>query len=392
MSAARPLDIFIIAGEVSGDHLGGALMACLRELQGGAVQFRGVGGARMTEQGLSSLFPMQDIAVMGFLPVLARLPQLIARINRTASAVIENPPDILIIIDSPDFTHRVAKKVRKRLPELKVINYVSPTVWAWRPGRARKMTRYVDHVLALLPFEPQAHRQLGGPACTYVGHSLIGQMHEFDPRAEDIARRAAQPPLLAVLPGSRRSEIARLLDVFGQTLDTLASQGIAFEAVLPAVTHLEADIKAGIANWRTPVRLVQGESEKHLAFRQARAALAASGTVTLELGLAQTPAVVAYKVSAIEKMILSALVKTRWASLTNIILEREVYPEFLQEAATPQALAASLRKLLEDTPQRAEQMAALGELRARMLLPDGETPAHRAAQAVLDIWQGKEPK
>lgn len=392
MSAGKPLDVFIIAGEVSGDHLGAALMQSLGALTSGAVQFRGVGGERMTGQGLSSLFPMQDIAVMGFLPVIARLPQLIERINRTAKAVIENPPDVLLIVDSPDFTHRVARKVRKRLPHLTVINYVSPTVWAWRPGRARAMKRYVDHVLALLPFEPQAHRDLGGPSCTYVGHPLIERMEDFDLREDDIARRKGEPPLLVVLPGSRRSEISRLLDVFGQALDTLAAQGVAFEAVLPAVAHLEKEIAAGISNWRTPVKLLQGEAEKCHAFRQARAALAASGTVTLELGLAQTPTIVAYKVSAIEKMILSILVKTRWASLTNIVLQREVYPEFLQERAQPQALAASLRTLFHETPQRTAQLAGLAELRSHMMLQAGQTPARLAAQTVLDVLQVKRPK
>ncbi|MBM3608317.1 MAG: lipid-A-disaccharide synthase, partial [Alphaproteobacteria bacterium] len=328
-------------------------------------------------------------AVMGFLPVLARLPRLLARISTAAQAVIARPPDVLVIIDSPDFTHRVARRVRRALPQLPIINYVSPTVWAWRPGRARHMRAYVDHVLALLPFEPRAHRDLGGPPCTYVGHPLIERRALLEPSAEDTARRDQEPPLVVALPGSRRSEVERLLDVFGETFARVERAGVKIEAVLPAVPHLEAQIAQKTAQWSTPVRIVRGEAEKYRAFHRARAALAASGTVTLELGLARTPAVVAYKVSAVEKAILQMLVKTRWASLVNIILEREAYREFLQERATAELMSEELFALLAKGPRRDAQLAALGELRMQMELPDGQTPARLAAQTVLDVVAGQ---
>jgi lipid-A-disaccharide synthase len=386
-SSAGRLDVFLVAGEVSGDHLGGALMQALQVQTAGQTAFRGVGGARMASAGLGSLFPMQDIAVMGFLPVIARLPQLLKRIRETAEAVIARPPDVLIIIDSPDFTHRVARRVRKALPHLPIINYVSPTVWAWRPGRARAMAAYVDHLLALLPFEPQAHRELGGPACTYVGHPLIERLDVLTPAASDLERRVTAPPLVAVLPGSRRSEVTRLLDVFGATLEQLVERAGPIEAVLPVVPHVESQVREAVAKWSVPVQIVQGEAEKYAAFRRARVALAASGTVTLELGLAQTPTAVAYKVSAIEKFILQRLIRTRWASLPNIILGREVYGEFLQERATAQLLADELASLMQDGERRNAQLASLQQLASVMSLPDGVSPAARAAQVVLQVVQ-----
>lgn len=387
---ARPLDVFIVAGEVSGDHLGGALMQALNELKQGGVRFRGVGGPQMVEAGLASLFPMQDIAVMGFLPVLANLPRLLARIRATADAIIASPPDVLVIIDSPDFTHRVARRVRARLPHLPVVNYVSPTVWAWRPGRARRMRAYVDHVLALLPFEPRVHHELNGPACTYVGHPLIERFHELQPQPEDIARRNTAPPIIAILPGSRRSEISRLLDIFGETLRKVAEEAGPVKAIIPAVPHLLEEITQRTAQWPVPVKIVTGETEKFALFRRARVALAASGTVTLELGLAQTPSAVAYRVSKLEERIARMLVRTRWMSLTNIILGREVFAEFLQDQVTSDALSAELLNLLRDGPRRNTQLAGLSELKSAMELPEGDTPAQSAARVVIEIAARRE--
>ncbi len=240
---ARALDVFLVAGEESGDQLGFKLMRALREATGGAVAFRGVGGHAMEREGLKSIFPMTDVAVMGFVPVIKKLPTILARIRTTADAVIAAPPDVLVIIDSPDFTHRVARRVRKRLPDLPVVNYVSPTVWAWRPGRAPKMRAYVDHLLALLPFEPEAHRRLGGPVCTYVGHPLIERIGEMRPPADDPDLRNASPPTLLVLPGSRRSEIERLSEDFGGAVARAVERCGPLDVVLPAVAHLEGLIR-----------------------------------------------------------------------------------------------------------------------------------------------------
>jgi len=379
----RPLDVFVVAGEESGDQLGFKAMRALREATSGAVTFRGVGGHAMEAEGLNSLFPMADIAVMGFAPVIKKLPQLLARIRQTADAAIARPPDVLLIIDSPDFTHRVARRVRAKLPDLPVVDYVSPSVWAWRPGRARKMRAYVDHVLALLPFEPAAHARLGGPACTYVGHPLIERLGELRPSAQEAARREAQPPTLLVLPGSRRAEIERLMDVFGEAVAQVRARVGELDVVLPAVAHLEPLIRQKAAAWACPPRIVLGEAGKFAAFRTARAALAASGTVTLELALAQVPMVVAYKVSGLESLA-RFLITAPSIVLPNLILGGRDIPEILQEACTPTALAEALAPLVAGGEAREVQLAALARLDGLMTLAGGEAPSARAAHIVLE--------
>ena len=295
--------VALIAGEHSGDQLGFKLMRALRAQTGGGIEFSGVGGEAMEAEGLESLFPMSDIAVMGVLPVVAKLPTLLARIRQTAEAVVAGRPDALVVIDSPDFTHRVARRVRRALPGLPVIDYVSPSVWAWRPGRARAMRAYVDCVLALLPFEPAAHARLGGPRCVYVGHPLIERLSELRPNADEARRRACEPPLVAVLPGSRRSVIARMMDDFGGALALLARDHGPFEIVLPTLPHVESEVRARAQKWAVKPRIEVGEAAKLAVFRAAHVALAASGTVTLELALAGVPTVGAYKVSRLEEQL-----------------------------------------------------------------------------------------
>ncbi|MGE3247698.1 MAG: lipid-A-disaccharide synthase [Beijerinckiaceae bacterium] len=383
-SGAGGPGIFIVAGESSGDELGASLIAALKARAPDAG-FRGVGGPAMQAQGFSSLFPMQDIAVMGFLPVVRHLPHLLARINATAQAILADPPDAVVLIDSPDFTHRVARRVRAANPAIPIVDYVSPTVWAWRPGRAKKMRAYVDLVLALLPFEPQAHADLGGPPCVYTGHPLIEKLHQLRGTGEDNSRLRSET--LAVLPGSRRSEITRLMPVFGEAIGLLKAQFPSLRIVLPAVRHLMQDIEALASNWPIAPSIVSGEGNKYRVFRSASAALAASGTVTLELALAQTPAVLAYKVAPAEAFLVRRLVRTPFAGLPNIIAGREVIPEFLQEAATPENLAAALAPLLAGGAQRAAQLAGFAEVDAAMQLPEGQTPSSVAAQAVLTLLQ-----
>src|SRR5215475_4963856 len=224
----QDLRLFIVAGEPSGDALGAKLMAAINQRRRGRVRYVGVGGAQMAEQGLISQFPLEDVAVMGPGAILARLPKLLARVFNTAAAAVSAEPDALVIIDSPEFTHPIAKRLRRRRPAIPIIDYVSPSVWAWRPGRARRMRGYVDHVLALLPFEPDAHVRLGGPPCTYVGHPLIERM-------DWIAALDTDTQLVVVLPGSRGSEVARLMQPFGEALAKLRDEGRKFEVVIPVV-------------------------------------------------------------------------------------------------------------------------------------------------------------
>jgi lipid-A-disaccharide synthase len=376
------LKIWLVAGEESGDQLGAKLMRGLRALAPRPVAFGGVGGEAMEAEGFASLFPLEDVAVMGYLPVLARLRTLLRRIRETVADVVAARPDILVIIDSPGFTHAVAKRVRRALPDLPIVDYVSPSVWAWRPWRAKGMRPFIDHVLALLPFEPEAHRRLGGPACTYVGHPLIERLAELRPDAAEAAAREAERPTLLVLPGSRRSEIERLMPVFGETLRSVAAAA-PVEIVLPAVSRHRALIERLALAWDVPVRIVPGEGAKHAAFRRARAALAASGTVTLELALAGVPMVVGYRVSRIEEVVARRLIQVPTIVLPNLILGHNAVPDFVQADCNPERLAAALLPLVRGGRAREAQLDALRTIDAAMRLPGGDDPSRMAARVVL---------
>ncbi|MBV8104565.1 MAG: lipid-A-disaccharide synthase [Hyphomicrobiales bacterium] len=394
-AGSRRLEIALIAGEHSGDQLGFKLMGALRQALNGEVGFFGVGGEAMEAEGLRSLFPISDIAVMGIMPVLARLPKLIARIRQAATAIVTARPDALVIIDSPDFTHRVARRVRKARPDLPIVDYVSPSVWAWRQGRAKAMRAYVDCVLALFPFEPAAYVRLSGPRCVYVGHPLIERLDELRPSPDEARRRVAEPPIVAVLPGSRLSEIRRLMNDFGGALRILRDAIGPFTAVLPTLPHIEDEVRARAALWPQAPQIVLGETPKFEAFRNARAALAASGTVTLELALAGVPMVGAYKVGLVEEQ-LKYLIKVPSILLPNLILGQGAIPEKVQHDCTPAALGAALTDLVRDGPQREAQAQALARLDQLMRLPDGRTPSAYAAGAVLETiaarkYQLREP-
>ena len=390
-AGSRPgLRIFLIAGEESGDRLGAALMAAIETLASDPVQFSGVGGSAMTERGLHSLFPLDDIAYNGFSAIPAQLPLILRRIREAADAVIAASPDLLVIIDSPDFTHRVARRVRAAAPHIPIVDYVSPTVWAWRPGRAAAMRRYVDHVLALLPFEPEAHRRLGGPPCTFVGHPLSEAVATLRPHPAEAGRRAAAPPLLLVLPGSRGGEISRHLATFGAAVGLAVERLGEAEIVLPTVPHLADRLRRETAAWPVAPRIVVDPEQKWGAFRQARAALAASGTVTLELALAQVPTVLAYKVTLVEELIARALIKAKMVGLANIILGEMIMPELLQRDATPRNLADALVAIVGDTPQRRRQTEAFLRLDAVMEI-GGRSPSARAAVAALALCRRSPP-
>jgi lipid-A-disaccharide synthase len=374
--------IFLVATEESGDRLGAGLMKVLRQRLGGAVEFEGVGGRTMTREGLSPLFPIEELSIIGLAAVVKELPKILRLIRQTADAVIAAEPDILVIIDSPDFTHRVARRVRARDASIPIVDYVSPTVWAWRPGRARAMLGYVDQVLALLPFEPEEYRKLRGPPCVYIGHPLTEQLASLRPNADEAVRREAKPPVLLVLPGSRRSEVRHHLAVFGLTLAKLQADGAAFELKLPTMPHLADTVREGVKDWPVAPEIVVGEAEKRAAFRTARAALAKSGTVTLELALSGIPMVTAYRVGAMEAFILRRAIRVSSVILANLVIGSAVIPEFLQEDCTPENLVRALRPLLSDTPERQRQLEAFATLDAKMST-DNISPSVRAADIVL---------
>jgi lipid-A-disaccharide synthase len=374
--------IFLIATEESGDRLGAHLMKVLRQRLGDAVRFEGVGGVAMAREGLKSLFPIEELSIIGFSAVIKQLPKILRLIRQTAGAVIGARPDMLVIIDSPDFTHRVARRVRARDASIPIVDYVSPSVWAWRPGRARAMRKYVDHVLALLPFEPEEYRRLHGPPCSYVGHPLTEQLGSLRPNAEEEVRRHGMPPVLLVLPGSRRGEIRHHMAVFGEALDRLRATGQDFELILPTMPHLLEGVREGVSSWKVAPRIVVGEQEKRAAFRIATAALAKSGTVTLELALAGVPMVTAYQTGELEAFIVRRALTVTSVILANLVIGENVVPEFLQENCTADKLAGALGEVLSDSLMRRRQLEAFARIDS-VMSTGNQPPSVRAADIVL---------
>ena len=380
--------IAIVAGEISGDLLGAGMASEIRRLTDGEVEFVGVGGPALAAEGLNSLFDIDDIAIMGISAVVARLPMLVRRIRETADALIAARPDVLVIVDSPGFTHRVAKRVRKALPGLPVVQYVSPTVWAWKEYRAAAMTGFVDHVLALLPFEPDAMKGLGGPPTTYVGHRLRTLPAMLEVREEQRRRteRGAQKTIL-LLPGSRKTEVSKLLPIFGEAAALLARRGD-YRFVIPAVPSQDMRIREGVATWPVKVEIVTGEDGKWAAFGKADAALAAAGTVLFELALAGIPTIATYKTDVFIRLMLTRI-RTWSAVLPNLVVDYPVFPEFYDEFLRPEMLARTLERLSGDTPQRTAVLAGCEDVYEKM---STERPANVvAAEIALAYAQRKSP-
>ena len=385
----RPLKIFLVAGEHSGDALGAKLMAALKPMSPQDITFAGVGGTEMHREGLASLFPIEDVAIMGPLSILSKLPRIMRRVYQTVDAALAAKPDAVVIIDSPEFTHPIAKRIRRAAAGIPIVDYVSPSVWAWRSGRARKMRGYIDEVLGLLPFEPAEYVKLDGPACTYVGHPLIERLddiHGADGAA--LARRLGigdGRSVLLLLPGSRTSEVSRLIDVFGETVAALSASGRSFHTIIAAVPHVHDLIAQRASTWTSSsIHIVDSANDKYAAMRLARAALAASGTVTLELALAGLPMVVAYKVDTVAAPFLRRMIKSKTVVLANLVLGENAFPEFLQEQCNAAMLAAALASLIDDSTERSKQLDALARIPARVELPRG-TPSEAAARAVLAV-------
>lgn len=385
MSETRPLRIGIVAGEESGDLLAADLVAELARMTGRPVELIGVGGRHLVALGLKPLFDGSEIALMGVTAVLRDLPRLMWRIGQTARAVVEARPDCLITVDSPDFSLRVARKVRAAAPGIPIVHYVCPSVWGWRPGRAAAIRPYVDRILCLLPFEPEALSRLGGPEGVYVGHRLAAHPGVLAARAAQGSRPAAMrsaPRRLLVLPGSRRGEVRRLLAPFGETLCILGQRGNEFEVTIPTVPHVAGLVEDAVAGWPVRTRIVTGEEGKWQAFGEADAALAASGTVTLELALAGVPMVSCYRTDVLATALMRFV--TAWsASLPNLIADWPVVPEAYNDYLRPAYLARLIEQLWADTPARAAQADGLARIAARMKTerPAGEL----AAEAVLSL-------
>ncbi len=378
--------VMLVAGETSGDTLGAALMASLRTTLGDRVRFSGVGGARMENEGLSSIFPMTDIAVMGPREVIPRLPLILRRMSETTRHAVETRPDLVVIIDSPDFTHTVAKRIHKKAPDIPIANYVSPSVWAWRRGRAKAMATYLRKVLALLPFEPAFFRSEAALDCEYVGHPAIEKIASPDEGTlfRENMGIAPDAPVLLVLPGSRMNEVKRLIGLMGETAAQVKERFEALRVVIPVVPHVEDVVTEAVKDWPVAPILAIGEEEKRGAFASATAALAASGTVSLELGLAGVPMVIAYKIDPIAAWSVSRFLKVPTVVLVNLILDRPAVNEFLQDNCKPDDLSAALVPLIGDTDERRRALADLAEMR-KLMGVGGPSPSARAANVVLDL-------
>lgn len=383
----RPLKIAVIAGEVSGDLLGADLIAALKRIHSGPIELVGVGGEGLQSQGLKSLFDFSELSIMGITQVLAKLPKLWSLIRQTVAAIIAAKPDILLIIDSPDFTHRVAKRVRKALPDLPVVNYVCPSVWAWKEYRAQRMLAYVDHVLAVLPFEPAVMQRLNGPATTYVGHRLVADAALLETRRLRAGRQPGNGAIL-LLPGSRSSEIKKLLPYFEAAANEFVARNGPIRFMLPTVPHKEAFVREMTAGWKIKPEIVVGAKAKWKAFAEADAAMAASGTVILELALADVPVVSAYKVDWIMRMLTSDI-KTWSGALPNLIADYAVVPEYLNDIVRGASLARWMERLSADTYQLKAMKEGYELIWQRMQTE--KPPGEHAAQILLDVLTNKKP-
>ncbi|MDA0657025.1 MAG: lipid-A-disaccharide synthase [Proteobacteria bacterium] len=375
--------VFLIAGEPSGDSLGSRLMAALQHQTGGKVRFAGVGGPLMEAKGLESLFPMAELSVMGLGEILPHLPRLLRRMRQTAAAVDHANPDAIITIDSPGFANGVVRRLKNRTATR--IHYVAPSVWAWRPWRVHKYKKNFDHLLALLPFEPPYFEAVGLP-CHYVGHPVIeyGADKGDGPGFRRKHGIATDATVICVLPGSRAGEVRRLAPVFGAALTLLAARGHDFRVFIPTVSTVANMLPDYIADWPGTPSILTEQTEKYDLMAASNAALAASGTVALELALARVPSVIGYKVAWATAKIVRCMIHVQYANLINIILDKRAVPEWLQHQCTAEALSNDLALLLKDKGKA--QIEAVAP--ALDLLGEGDgPPSTRAAQTILKILQ-----
>lgn len=377
--------LMLVCGETSGDLLGAQLMAGIRHLAGDRVKIVGVGGPAMAREGLESLFPLDATAVMGLREVVPAIPRILARVRQAADYAIRIHPDALVVIDSPDFTHRIAKAVKKRDPSIKTVNYVAPQVWASRAYRAKAMARYFDLILALFPFEVPFFEKYGLRA-VFVGHPVVERRSRMTGGEALRARLGigADAPLLALLPGSRSSEIRFIFPIFRGAVRLLAAKIPGLVTVLPTVPHVAARVREAASGWPTPLHILENEIDKYAAFDAADVALAASGTVTAELALSRTPMVVAYRVGGLTYALANRLMTVPYMTLVNILLGRRAIPEFKQYDAAPEALAGEVERLFTDEGARNTQVDAMNEF-GRLLGEEEEAPSQRAARVLLDF-------
>ena len=385
----QPLTCYIIAGEVSGDRLGAGMMRELKAKHPG-IRFAGVGGPQMEAEGLLSLFPYNDLALMGFAEVLPKAMQLMSRIGRVVEHIEFKRPDIIVTIDSPGFNFRVVKKAKKNGIKAKFVHVVAPTVWAYKEKRAKECAELFDHMLVLLPFEPPYFEKVGLPT-TFIGHPSVAEGQHAGNGAAFRKRHhiTDDQTIIALLPGSRKNEVTRHIGLMSQVMNEIAEKPSDIVLVSSAPPHLR-DMMAEFF-MTSPHRnvLLFTHEDKMDAFAAADVALVKSGTVSLEMAYANTPMVVMYKVNALTAMIVKKLIKVPYVSLINILLKRQVIPEYLQENATVEKIASHVKQLLENPKEQQEQVAGFNEA-VQMLRKASAKPTSEAAQIISDIARSSE--
>ncbi|MBW8640451.1 lipid-A-disaccharide synthase [Hoeflea sp. WL0058] len=393
---ATPFKLAIVAGEVSGDNLGADLISAVKRRLEKPVELVGVGGPAMIEQGLKSIFDFQELSIIGYSAVLSSLPRLAVRIRSTIAAIVAARPDVLVIIDSPAFTHRVAAAVRKRLPDLPIVNYVCPTVWAWKPERAQAMTAYVDHVLAVYPFEKDFLADLGGPPLTYVGHRLANDPSLLAIASEQAGRRhlvesgtvsggEEKEKVCLILPGSRKGEVRALLPDLERCAEILASRTNNVRFVIPTLPRIADEIERQTKTWSTSPEVVLHSEAKNMALARADAAIAASGTVLLELALAGIPCVSIYRLDGVARLLINRV--TAWtAALPNFIADYPVVNEYINESLRPGLIARRIERLIDNTAERNQMLRDFDLVRERMRTD--RPSADLAAEVVCELVNG----
>ncbi|EJF75021.1 lipid-A-disaccharide synthase [Bartonella alsatica] len=387
------LKIAVVAGEESGDLLGADLISCLLQQTGYNIHLIGVGGRHLKALGLKSFFNSHDISLIGLGAVVRKLPLLLLHIHNLSKFIVQEKPDCLIIIDSPDFTHRVAKKVRILAPSIPIIKYIAPTVWAWRPKRAKAMRKFVDHILAVFPFEEKIMQDLGGPATTYVGHRLLTYppllTAQFKKKCQLEKRclcgEQTLSSTLVILPGSRNLEIRSLMPIFREAVEILGQRIPHLRIILPTLPHLVDEIHDFLQDWKSKVEVVIGEDAKWCAFAEADVALAALGTVSLELALAKIPMVLCYKLDLFSRLFIFSKVMLWSAALPNIISDKPIVPEYFNEFLRPGMLARQIEQLLYNPLLRQAQLDAfeIVEQKMKTEVPSGVV----GAQTIINLLE-----
>ena len=384
---ARPL-IYVMAGEVSGDIIGARLIREIKRLRRHKFSFAGVGGEQMTKEGVQSLFPISEMAVMGIFELVPHVPNLIRRIHETVQDILTKKPVAVISIDSKAFTMRVAKLIQKQQKEsdneIKLIHMVAPTVWAWRPGRAKNISKFLDHLLTLFPFEPPFFTRHGLPT-TFIGHPLAEQPVGCSSIYRNIHDVDEATKIICLLPGSRPGEIKRLLPIFKKTLDLLLKKYPNIHIAMPTVVSVEGMLRRKTLDWETPVSIITDPEMKLNAFAASSAALAASGTVTLELAVAKVPSVIAYKVNPLSAIIGYFLVNQDAVVLPNKLTDEEIFPLYLQWKCTPYNLYEAVIQKIENPT---DQLIEVSDAIRNMLRPNGQSSQNLAAQIIINLVEG----